>query len=88
MGEVVEKSVRIKYNYLPKYCKSCKIQGHDEEQCYVLHPELYPKKQKEEDKTADEKKNEKDKTLPLQQKDQVQAVEKNTKKEDPKAPKG
>lgn len=44
IGEVVEKNVQIKYNYLPKYCKSCKIQGHNEEQCYVLHPELYPKK--------------------------------------------
>lgn len=59
-SEVVEKCVRIKYDHLPKYCKSCKIQGHDEEQYYVLHPELYLRKEKEEDKSSDDKKKEKD----------------------------
>ncbi|WMV48459.1 hypothetical protein MTR67_041844 [Solanum verrucosum] len=43
-GEVSEKWIKIKYDYVPTYCKSCKIQGHNEQQCYVIHPELYPKK--------------------------------------------
>lgn len=25
---------------LSKYCKACKLQGHDESNCRVLHPEL------------------------------------------------
>ncbi|KAH0649909.1 hypothetical protein KY284_029821 [Solanum tuberosum] len=45
-GEVMEKWVRIKYDYVPKYCKTCMLQGHDEQQCFVEHPELYPKKEK------------------------------------------
>lgn len=39
--EVMEKWVRIKYDYVHKYCQTCKIQGHDEEQCYVKYPELF-----------------------------------------------
>lgn len=54
-GKVVEKNIWIKYDYLPKYFKSCKIQGHDEEHCFVLHPELYRKNEKEEDKVGDER---------------------------------
>ncbi|KAG5631116.1 hypothetical protein H5410_002833 [Solanum commersonii] len=46
-GEVVEKWIRIKYDYVPKYCKTCKLQGHDEKAYYVMHPELYPKEEKE-----------------------------------------
>lgn len=44
IGKVREKQININYDYVPKYYKSCKIQGHNEHQCYVLHPELYPKK--------------------------------------------
>ncbi|KAG5570617.1 hypothetical protein H5410_060383 [Solanum commersonii] len=40
-NEVVEKWIRIKYDYVPRYCTTCKIQGHSEEECYVKHPELY-----------------------------------------------
>ncbi|WMV20831.1 hypothetical protein MTR67_014216 [Solanum verrucosum] len=43
-GEVVEKWIRIKYDYVPKYCVTCRLQGHNEQECYALHPELYPKK--------------------------------------------
>lgn len=25
---------------MQKYCKSCKLLGHKETECYVLHPEL------------------------------------------------
>lgn len=35
----VEK-VHIQYDMLPKYCKHCRLQGHDENDCRVLHPEL------------------------------------------------
>uniref|UniRef100_A0A0V0ITN9 Putative ovule protein n=1 Tax=Solanum chacoense TaxID=4108 RepID=A0A0V0ITN9_SOLCH len=46
-GEVVEKWVPIKYDYVPKYCKTCKLQGHNERECFVIHPELYPKEEDE-----------------------------------------
>ncbi|KAH0709038.1 hypothetical protein KY284_010465 [Solanum tuberosum] len=41
-GEIMEKWVTIKYDYVPKYCKTCKLQGHNENDCYVIHPELFP----------------------------------------------
>lgn len=28
-GEVKEKWINIKYEYVPKYCKTCKLQGHN-----------------------------------------------------------
>lgn len=34
--------VKIKYDFLPKYCKECKLQGHNDLECRVLHPELRP----------------------------------------------
>lgn len=37
--------ITIKYDYLPKYCKNCKLQGHNEKDCFVLHPKLYPKEE-------------------------------------------
>ncbi|KAH0644842.1 hypothetical protein KY284_032726 [Solanum tuberosum] len=33
-------NVRIQYDMLPKYCKQCKVQGHEDEACRNLHPEL------------------------------------------------
>lgn len=38
--EVRTKWVKINYDFLPKYCKQCKIQGHDQFECWQLHPEL------------------------------------------------
>lgn len=35
----VEK-VKIQYDFLPKYCKRCILQGHNEQDCLILHPEL------------------------------------------------
>ncbi|KAG5632321.1 hypothetical protein H5410_004038 [Solanum commersonii] len=32
--------VKIQYDMLPKYCKQCKVQGHEDETCRSLHPEL------------------------------------------------
>ncbi|KAG5586864.1 hypothetical protein H5410_047298 [Solanum commersonii] len=48
--KLVERWVKIKYDYVPKYCQTCMIQGHNEEQCYVVHPF------KEEDKKVEESK--------------------------------
>ncbi|XP_070057700.1 uncharacterized protein [Nicotiana tomentosiformis] len=39
-GGVRTKWVRIQYDMLPKYCKECKLQGHDEIECWQLHPEF------------------------------------------------
>ncbi|KAG5594871.1 hypothetical protein H5410_036103 [Solanum commersonii] len=33
-------SVKIQYDSLPAYCMKCKLQGHGEDDCRVLHPEL------------------------------------------------
>ncbi|KAH0689149.1 hypothetical protein KY289_016507 [Solanum tuberosum] len=46
-GNVQEKWIKIKYDYIHKYCTTCMIQGHDEQQCYVNHPDLHPARQKE-----------------------------------------
>ncbi|KAG5624686.1 hypothetical protein H5410_009904 [Solanum commersonii] len=41
-------TVHIRYDYLPKYCFQCKLQGHDEVECRVLNPELRPEKENNE----------------------------------------
>ena len=43
----MEKQIKIKYDYVPKYYQTRMIQGHREEQCFVVHPEFYPKKPKQ-----------------------------------------
>lgn len=35
----VEK-VKIQYKFLPKYCKRCMLQGHNEQEYGILHLEL------------------------------------------------
>lgn len=35
----VEK-IRIHYDILPKYCTRCKVQGHGDADCRIVHPEL------------------------------------------------
>ncbi|KAG5600400.1 hypothetical protein H5410_031770 [Solanum commersonii] len=32
--------IKIQYDSVPAYCKQCKLQGHAEDDCRVLHPEL------------------------------------------------
>ncbi|KAK6803338.1 hypothetical protein RDI58_001122 [Solanum bulbocastanum] len=32
--------VKIQYDSLPAYCKKCKLQGHGEDDCRVLHPKM------------------------------------------------
>ncbi|KAH0665726.1 hypothetical protein KY290_027962 [Solanum tuberosum] len=46
--EITEKWIAINYDYVPKYCKSCKLQGHNEKECFIIHPELYPKEDEKE----------------------------------------
>ncbi|XP_060210672.1 uncharacterized protein LOC132637630 [Lycium barbarum] len=48
-GETRTKWVNIQYDFLPKYCKTCCLQGHNEEGCLKLNPSLLPK-----DDTEDE----------------------------------
>lgn len=40
-GPEESKWIKIRYDYMPKYCKTCKKQGHKEEECWVVHPELH-----------------------------------------------
>ncbi|XP_059289380.1 uncharacterized protein LOC132042890 [Lycium ferocissimum] len=39
-GETRSRWIKIKYDFMPKYCTHCCLQGHDEDGCRVLHPEL------------------------------------------------
>ncbi|KAK4337530.1 hypothetical protein RND71_042017 [Anisodus tanguticus] len=43
-AEISSTSQRIRYDFLPKYCPNCKLQGHDSIGCWKLHPELRPNK--------------------------------------------
>lgn len=38
-GEVRTEWVKIQYDYIPKYCMECRLQGHNEEECKILHSE-------------------------------------------------
>lgn len=54
-GEIKEKWITIRYDYVPKYYKTCKLERHDEKQCFVIHPELYPQEEEEVEYKADNK---------------------------------
>ncbi|XP_060210799.1 uncharacterized protein LOC132637779 [Lycium barbarum] len=58
-NEVRSKWQTIQYDYLPKYCVNCKIQGHNKKECWNLYPEFRPKKEdiKERSEEQQEKKN-------------------------------
>ncbi|KAK4341734.1 hypothetical protein RND71_037550 [Anisodus tanguticus] len=44
-GEEMETiSYKIHYDFLPKYCTTCMLQGHDLQGCWKEHPELQPEK--------------------------------------------
>lgn len=51
--EIVAKWITINYDYLPKYYKNCKLQGHNEKKCFVLHPKLYPVDSVEQEQTRE-----------------------------------
>ncbi|KAK4376341.1 hypothetical protein RND71_002637 [Anisodus tanguticus] len=40
---------KIRYDFKPKYCLNCRLQGHDVDGCWNLKPALRPKKSKEVD---------------------------------------
>ncbi|KAG5611215.1 hypothetical protein H5410_022496 [Solanum commersonii] len=40
-GELKSKWIRIQYDHIPKYCKECCLQRHDEKECWNIHPELH-----------------------------------------------
>ncbi|KAG5572392.1 hypothetical protein H5410_062158 [Solanum commersonii] len=48
----VEK-IKVVYDMLPKYCRKCKLQGHNEDDYRFLHLELRRKEQPEEEKVND-----------------------------------
>lgn len=54
-GVVRSKWIKIQYDYMPKYCKECKLQGHYEADCRVLHPELIPVMDQEQNVDGDKK---------------------------------
>ncbi|KAK4716560.1 hypothetical protein R3W88_014898 [Solanum pinnatisectum] len=68
-GEIKEKWIQIKYDYMPKYCKNCKLQGHNEKECYVLHPELYPKEEVDDEQRGQKERNEEKNQDHLKQKE-------------------
>lgn len=73
-GEIMAKWITIKYDYLPKYCKNCKLQGHNKKKCFVLHPELYPKDEEKIKKEEEEMMEDKDKEVikNMEKKDQTE----------------
>ncbi|KAK4358426.1 hypothetical protein RND71_020655 [Anisodus tanguticus] len=40
---------KIRYDFKPKYCTNCKLQGHDVDGCWNLKPALRPEKAKDSD---------------------------------------
>lgn len=38
-GETRSQAVHIRYDYIPKYCEECKLQGHNKRECKILNPE-------------------------------------------------
>lgn len=54
--------VKINYDYVSKYCLHYRIQGHDEQKCYVIHLKLFSKKKEEETK-ADQVEDQKGKII-------------------------
>lgn len=49
-GIIKSKWIQVQYDYMPKYCKECKLQGHDDNQCWNKHPELHEGKKEEQRK--------------------------------------
>ncbi|KAG5604764.1 hypothetical protein H5410_026256 [Solanum commersonii] len=39
-GEVRSETVTIRYDYIPKYCVECRLQGHNKEKCRIINLEL------------------------------------------------
>ncbi|KAK4732195.1 hypothetical protein R3W88_025183 [Solanum pinnatisectum] len=39
-GQIKSKWIKVQYDYIPKYCTECCLQGHDEHNCWALHLEF------------------------------------------------
>ncbi|XP_059310982.1 uncharacterized protein LOC132062424 [Lycium ferocissimum] len=52
-GDSIANWIDIKYDYMPKYCKSCRLQGNNKKECEVLHPDLKPVKENKEEESAE-----------------------------------
>lgn len=61
IGSVRTEWVNIQYDYIPKYCKRCKLQGHNENSCWRLHPELFKDSGKDKQNNSDKENESKDK---------------------------
>lgn len=48
--KIKEKWINIRYDYVPKYCKTCKLQRHSKKEYFIIHPELYPKEEEKKGK--------------------------------------
>lgn len=35
-GDVIKDTMKIKYDFLPKYCTKCQMQGHNVFECRIL----------------------------------------------------
>lgn len=52
-NEAKVQKIYIQYDVLPKYCHTCKLQGHDESEYRTLHLELRPKREENEQEEID-----------------------------------
>lgn len=39
-GKICTEEIKIQNDYLPKYCQECSLEGHNVDECRLLHPEL------------------------------------------------
>lgn len=46
--------IRVEYDILPKYCKRCKMQGHNKDDCSIIYPKLRKQVHKREEGTVGE----------------------------------
>jgi len=46
-GELKSKWITIQYDHMPKYCKECCLQSHDEKECWNIHHELHNRDEQE-----------------------------------------
>lgn len=46
-GEIMSKWIEIQCDYMPKYCRECCLQGHDEENYWNVNPKLLDKEKEQ-----------------------------------------
>ncbi|KAG5611035.1 hypothetical protein H5410_022316 [Solanum commersonii] len=45
-GKTISIWINICYDFMPKYCKACKLKGNNESERFVLHPEFRTQNEK------------------------------------------